>query len=112
LKHTPLVSFTNFLNLATWLPSLNLAAKFELGSQIGSQVQTWQMSQKELIKNIVLRPKNLAAKLELGRACAKFKLGCQVQNLAKIRNLAGTWQDQMARVWYCSTISYNMNCPK
>jgi hypothetical protein len=59
-KHALLVSFAEFFNFATWLPSLNLAAKFELGSQVGSQVQTWQTSRKELVE-ILLRPKNLAA---------------------------------------------------
>ncbi len=60
LKYALLVSFANFFISATWLPSLNLAAKFELGSQVGSQVQTWHTSRKELMGNI-LRPNNLAA---------------------------------------------------
>jgi hypothetical protein len=76
-KHALLVSFAKFFKMATWLPSLILAAKFELGCQVGSQVQTWQTSQKKVMENI-LRPENLAAKLELGRAWAKFKLGCHV----------------------------------
>ncbi len=40
-KHAQLVSFAKFFNLATWLPCLNLAAKFEFGSQVGSQVKNW-----------------------------------------------------------------------
>jgi hypothetical protein len=62
------------------MPSLNLAAKlaakFKLGRRQG--MNSWK----------TLRTKNLAAKLKLERACAKFKLGGQVQNLVK--TLAGT----------------------
>jgi hypothetical protein len=77
-KHALLVSFAKNFNLATWLPSLNLAAKFE----------TWQPSSNlaDVIEGTHgkhTETKNLSAKLELGRNPAKFKLGCQVQNLAK-----------------------------
>jgi hypothetical protein len=71
-------------------------AKFEFGCQVcklGSQTQTWQMSWQELVEKIP-RPKKSVDKLELGRPCAKFKFGCQVQNMAdplqKRRNLAGS----------------------
>ncbi len=59
LETRPISYLAIFFNFETRLPGLNLAAKFQLGSKVGSQVQTWQASRKEPMENI-LRPKNLA----------------------------------------------------
>ncbi len=102
LKHALLVSFAKFFNLATWRPSLKLTAKFE----------TWQpiSNMADLMEET--RGKHTETK-KLGSQTQTWQGLCQVQvwlPSSKLSKNIETWQDQMSRMWYCSTISYNMHC--
>jgi hypothetical protein len=90
-----------------------LAAKFELGCQVETWQPSWQPSSNLADVTEGTRGRYTETK-KLGSRSRTWQGLCQVQTWLpssklgqKIRNLAGTWQDQMSRMWYCSTISYN-----
>jgi hypothetical protein len=85
-KHALLVSFAKCFNLVTWLPSLNLAAKFETWQPISNLADITEGTRGKHIKTKkTWQPNsNLAGPVPSSSLAAKF------ETWQKLRNLAGS----------------------